>query len=171
MAAVGMVAMVMMFALEALGPESHYANMSSRGEASSTSNGAGRIVGGEADDGVGGTGGESRGGAVDGGVAEKDRGESSRSLSSLKSRRRSTSLRRFLVLFVGGVKISGKKGGGGVGDSGVGVSGDASPPTGATATEKVPCAGTSRYSGGSTSMHSTVVTTMAAPPSRGGSHG
>ncbi len=69
------------------------------------------------------------------------------------------------------IKISGKKGGGGVWDSGVGVSGDASPPTGATATKEVDCAGTSRHSGGSTSLHSTVVMTMAAPPSRGGSHG
>lgn len=52
--------------------------MSSGGEASLTSNSTGGFEVGEADDGVGGTGGEGRDGAVDGSIAGQDRGERSR---------------------------------------------------------------------------------------------
>jgi hypothetical protein len=81
------------------------AGVSSRGEAGSTSNSAGGVKGGEADDGIGGTGGKDWGGAVNGGIARQDRDERSRSLSSSNSPRSSTLLHRLLVLFAGDDKI------------------------------------------------------------------
>jgi hypothetical protein len=96
----------------------------SGGEGSVVEGGGG---GGEADKGVR----EDAVGPVDGGVARQDRGERRSSPSTSKSPDCSTSLRRLLVLFAGGVVTSGGEGGAsgigvvasgvGVGASGVGV--------------------------------------------------
>ncbi len=76
-------------------------------------------------------------------VAGQDKGEKSRSLSSSSSQRSSTSLRRFLVIFAGGNRISGEEGSGGMGDGCVIAGEDTSLLTGATATGEGDCTGAS----------------------------
>ncbi len=73
------------------------ASESSAGEAGSASSGSGGVEMGGASDGVAGNG--INGDVFNGGLAGKDKGERTRSLSSSKSVRSSTSLRRFLVFF------------------------------------------------------------------------
>jgi hypothetical protein len=110
------------------------AGMSGRGESGSDSGGADAIERGKTGDSMLGTGGD--GDVVNGVLAGLDNGERSSSLSSSRSPRSSTSLRRFLVFFAGGGRISGKEGSVGVGDGCVIAGKDRSPPTGAASTGK-----------------------------------
>ncbi len=76
-------------------------------------------------------------------VAGQDKGEKSRSLSSSSSQRSFTSLRRFLVIFAGGNRISGEEGSGGMGEGCVIAGEDTSLLTAATATGEGDCTGAS----------------------------
>jgi hypothetical protein len=108
------------------------AGVSGRGESGSDSGGTDVIERGKTGDGVLGTSGD--GDVVNDVLAGLDNGERSSSLSSSRSRRSSTSLRRFLVFFAGAGRISGEEGIVGVGDSCVIAGKDRSPPTGAAST-------------------------------------
>jgi hypothetical protein len=107
-------------------------------EASSASSGAGGVVVGVTGDSVAGIGVDGDDDGDGDGVAGQDKGERTRRLSSLRSRRSPHSLRRFLVFLAGGGWIPGEDGGDGVAGE------DTFPPAGATMTGEGGCAGASR---------------------------
>ncbi len=115
------------------------AGVSGRGESGSDSGGVDGVERGNTSIVVLGTGGD----VVNGGLAGLDSGERSNSLSSSLSRRSSASLRRFLVFFAGGGRISAEEGSVGVGHGCVMASKDRSPPTGAASTGEGDGAGAS----------------------------
>jgi hypothetical protein len=139
------------------------AGVTGGGESGSAYSSASGVEGGEvgeSDINVG-AGADGEGDAFGGGLAEHDRGERSKSRSSLKSLSSSASFCRFLILLTGGGRSSGEERGSGVedgrGTSGATVTGDGSV-----------CTGAAHRSGGGTSTPSMVVATASAPPSCGG---